>query len=50
MKCSAGEELGPQQVPWQGHIGAVQNGEHEVLLLGVTPAAFDKPFTAEMPD
>jgi hypothetical protein len=32
-QCSAGEELGPQQVLWVGHVGAVQCGVHEVLLL-----------------
>src|SRR5919108_2881367 len=31
-QCLAGEELGPQQVGWVGHVGAVQDGVHAVLL------------------
>ena len=32
MHYSAGQELRPQQVLWIGHVGAVQDGVHEVLL------------------
>jgi hypothetical protein len=32
MHCSAGEELRPQQVLWIGHVGAVEDGVHKVLL------------------
>ena len=30
--CSAGEKLRPQQIPWVGVVGAVQDGVHGVLL------------------